>query len=92
MACGFLFKTDAKVAMVGNLVTNPEADADIRHKALNQIINVLGKVALDEGFRLLTCATNIDKLGHRFEDLGFEKTDVNVSHFRRDLCLLPQHS
>lgn len=90
LACGFLFKTDSGVASISHLVTNPSAKKDLRQKALNHLISVLSNVAKENGFKIVTIATNIDKLGKRIEDLGFIKTDKNVEHFRRDLCLLQQ--
>jgi hypothetical protein len=86
IAAGFLFKTDANVAVIGNLISNPYTDKKIRQKAINYILEILSKIAKDGKFELVTCATNIEKLGSRFEELGFLKTDTNVSHYGRLLC------
>jgi len=90
IACGFMFKTDANVASIGHLISDPEIEKEKRQDAIKQLILVLARLAESEGFGLVTIATNIKKLGERFETLNFIKTDENVSHYRRDLCPLLQ--
>lgn len=87
VACGFIFKTDSKLAMIGNLSSDPEASSEARNESLNSLLNILSDIAKNEGYLAVTCATNLPKLMDRFEGLGFENTDKEVSHFRRVLCL-----
>lgn len=86
IAMGFLFKTDGKVANVAHLISDPECDKGVRQKAVNELIGDLVNLSTIFGFKMVSFATNIEPLGKRFEDLGFIKTDTNVSHYRRDLC------
>lgn len=90
IAAGFMFKTDAKVASIGHLISNPKVMKEVRKIGIKLVMKTLESIAENDGFLLVTCATNIEKLGKRFEDLGFIKTDENVSHFRRETCRLQQ--
>ncbi len=86
ICAGFLFQTDANTACIAHLVSDPGVEGPVRHEALDFLIMSLALVAGEEGFELLTCSANIPKVQKRFERLGFEKTDENVAHFRRELC------
>jgi len=86
ISSGFLFSTDSHVGMIAHLVSDPESDKDLRKESVKYLINSLSDMARELGNTVVTCATNIDSLGKRFEEYGFEKTDTNVSHYRRVLC------
>jgi hypothetical protein len=86
VACGFLFCTDARLAGIGHLVTNPEANKDVRQPALENCIRVLESLARIRGFGRVSISSNIEKLNARFEAMGFEKCDEDISIFRRFLC------
>lgn len=86
VALGFLFKTDANIASVGHLCSDIDAPKEVRQKAVEILLEFLAGAARNMGFGMVTCATNIEKLGLRFEKKDFEKVDENVSHFRRILC------
>lgn len=83
VACGFLIRTDAKIAVIDRLVTNPSVDKDVRQAGLEHLIGVLAHLADREGFREVTIASDIAKLWPRFEKMGFKKCLENVSVFRR---------
>jgi hypothetical protein len=85
VAAGFAYRTDAKLAIIGHLVTDPDASGDKRNAALDAVIQTLTRIAQAEGYELVSCATDLPKLMDRFERLGFSKTDEGVSHFRRNL-------
>lgn len=85
LCAGFLFKSDANIAIIGNLVSNPSAPKEVRSKALDSLIDILTCLAKKDGFGLVSCATNLVKLMPRFEALGFAKMDEQVSHFGRML-------
>jgi hypothetical protein len=87
IAMGFLFKTDANFAVIGNLVSNPKEEKELRQKAVDQILEDLSKIAELFGFKAVTIATNIESLGQRFEKRNFIKTDSKITHYRRELCL-----
>lgn len=86
IACGFLFRTDGGIAMLGNLGSDKDASSEHRNIALDAVINSLSEIAANQGFMVVSCATNLPGLMTRFERIGFEKTDESVSHFRRKLC------
>lgn len=83
VAAGFLFKTDAKIATIGHLVSDPRSDRGIRSEATDYLIFSLLDHARQEGFRAVTGATNLPRLMQRYELLGFVKTDEGISHFGR---------
>ena len=86
IAAAFLFKTDANVACIAHLFSDPDADKDIRQEAVKVAIDFLTQSARYMGFKMVTMSTNIVSLGERIEKMNFEKTDENVSHFRRFIC------
>lgn len=86
IGCGFLFRTDAGYAVIGHLGTDPDASGKERNAALDAIMHMLTGIAIGQGFELVSCSTSIPKLMERFERLGFEKTDTEVSIFRRIVC------
>jgi hypothetical protein len=83
---GFLFKSDANAAILGHLVSDPDISGDIRNECLDALIDELSLWAECDGFKMICCSTNIDKLMTRFENHGFTKTDVGVSNFGRIVC------
>lgn len=85
IAGGFLFKSDANVAIIGNIVSDPESPRAIRSDAVDLLILSLADLAKDEGFAMVSCSTNLPRLMDRYVRLGFTKTDQNVSHFGRVL-------
>jgi len=88
VAAGFLFLTDANLAMIGNLSSDPDSLGADRNSALDCLIEGLSFSALARGFAMVSCATNLPGLSERFKRRGFEQTDENVSHLRRrSVCL-----
>lgn len=85
---GFLFSTDANVAAIAHIMSDPESLKNVRREALDWLMDVLCMRALQLGFTQVNCSTNIPALGVKFEEFGFQKVDENVSHFRRFLCPL----
>lgn len=83
VCAGFLFLTDANLAVIGNLVSDPNVPKEVRQPSIDFLIKFLSSRAKDKGYTLVCCSTNIPKLQKRFEDLGFIKTDENVSQFAR---------
>ena len=85
ICAGFLFKSDANAAIIGNIVTNPDAPGAKRNEALDDLIKILTAIAIQDGFSMLCCSTNLPKVMRRFEKHGFQKTDDGVSNFGRVL-------
>lgn len=86
VCAGFLFRTDANAAVMGNFISDPGALSGVRHVCLDTLIKQLQGEAYAGGFQLLACSTNIDKLGKRFEQMGFTKTDIGLNTYGRLLC------
>jgi hypothetical protein len=80
---GFLFKSDANAAIIGNIVSNPEAPGKDRNEALDLLIATLAGIAKNDGFGMVCCSTNLPRLMDRFQSHGFIKTDDSVSNFGR---------
>lgn len=85
IVAGFLFKTDAKIATIGALVSDPRSDIGKRSEATNYLLFLLLDHARKAGFKAITGATNLPRLMSRYELLGLVKTDEGVSHFGRIL-------
>lgn len=83
VCAGFLFKSDANAAIIGNIVSDPGATGRDRHEALDQLIQALSYIAYREGFGMVCCSTNLPRLMGRFQENGFVKTDEGVSNFGR---------
>jgi len=86
VCAGFLFRTDANAAVMGNFISDPGALSTVRHLCLDTLIKHLQGEAYAGGFELLACSTNIEKLGSRFEQMGFTKTDIGLNTYGRLLC------
>lgn len=86
IAMGFVFRTDTPIAIISHLVSDPSSSKEIRREAVDELVRGLFTVAKEWGYTSISCATNIPKLGERFEKIGFIKTDENVSHYRSDIC------
>lgn len=85
VCAGFLFKSDANAAIIGNIVSNPKATGEIRSLALDALLEALAGLAKSEGFGMVCCSTDLPRLMKRFEKHGFVNTDKAVSHFGRVL-------
>lgn len=83
VACGFLIRTDAKIAVIDRLVTNPSENKEVRQAGLEHLIGVLASLAEREGFRETSISSDIEQLWPRFEKLGFKKVLEKISVFRR---------
>lgn len=85
IAMGFLYCTDAMMASIGNFMSDPKSDKQARGEAVEIAVDILSNRAEELGYKQVNVATNIKSLMERFENLGFEKCEENVSHFRRFL-------
>jgi hypothetical protein len=86
LVAGFLFCSDAKIAAIAHLVADPDSAQEPRRKALEILIGLLTNRAQDLGMGQVGCSTNLKSLGCRFENMGFQKLDENISTYRRNLC------
>ncbi len=86
VCAGFLFETNTPCAVIAHLIADKSVDKGERSNALNFLIINLQWAARERGFKTVMCSSNIKPAKDRFEALGFEKGDENVTTYRRDLC------
>lgn len=85
VVAGFLFKSDANAAIIGNIVSNPDAPGADRSKCLDTLLESLIHIAQADGFGMVCCSTNLPRLQERFQKHGFTLTDEGVANFGRIL-------
>lgn len=86
LCAGFLFKTDAKIAVIGHVVSNPfTKNKETRSLAVDALIDKLILEAKECGFKAISCSSNVDRLNKRYEAHGFTKSDENEVHYGRIL-------
>lgn len=72
VACGFVYQTDSCVAFLDGFVTNPDADADDRGRALEAIWGALMADCQQRGVRLIVGQSS---------DYGFAKHAIDFFGF-----------
>lgn len=70
-AIGFLFKTNSKMALIDNLVTNITKTAEQRHEALNILLKNLDCMAKRSGFLAIQILCDTKDMDKRLFDLGY---------------------
>lgn len=83
ICAGFLYKTDAGIAVISNLISDKIVKKEIRDESLDYLISFMSLMAREAGFDMVNCATNLDGLMKRFTKLNFTETDSGVSHFTK---------
>jgi hypothetical protein len=68
---GFLFRTDAKFAFIGGVMSDPTTDPVVRDQALDCLLTGLLELSRQCGFKLVTASSNNSKLQARYEKHGF---------------------
>lgn len=88
LCAGFLFKTDANIAIINHLVSNPAIPGVkkwVRSEAIDFLIETLIEKAKEDGYNLITASSNVRRLNERYEKFEFEKSDENETHYGRVL-------
>lgn len=80
----FLFKTDAKMAVIGAIISNPEADKVERQKSVDFAMEYLSDLAKKEGFETVVISSNIPKFKERIGK-KFTKFEDGVTVYGRPL-------
>ena len=83
IAIGFLCKTDSRIAMITNLISEPHALSHIRSRCIDAVIEALSDTAAREGFLFVTTASVIPSIIKRLEKLGFTRTHENLINLGR---------
>ncbi len=77
---GFLYKTDSAVAWLEWVFSNPASDSKARNLAMNEMIDELCNEAKRLGFKVILTTVEHKKLIERYESLGFETTDKEMTN------------
>ncbi len=79
-ACGFLYLTDSKIALLEWVFGNPEKTKEERAEALDVLFSLLEKTAKELKYEMLFTMAGTDAYRSIVERNGFEETDKNVTH------------
>ncbi len=71
IACGFLYKTDSSVALIENLIANPEESRENRDEALDIVVSSILDEAKKLGYRSITGITRLEPVLKRAFKHGF---------------------
>jgi len=83
IAIGFLCKTDSRIAMITNIISEPHALSHIRSMCIDALIEALSNKAVSEGFIFVSSASSIPAMIERYEKLGFIITHENLINVGR---------
>lgn len=88
LCAAYLFKTDANIAIINHVVSNPTVTGELkelRSQAIDHLLECLTDLAYMDGFKMVSAASNVARLNERYEKLGFTKLDENEVHYGRRL-------
>lgn len=69
---GFLYRTDASQAFVGNFISDPRSNVEARREALDALMAAIVEEARGAGYRTIVATTRIRTLAERFKQHGFD--------------------
>jgi hypothetical protein len=76
VACGFIYLTNSKLAILEGFVTNPKSNKDTRNDALDDITLELMQIAKKSGYKVLKCETRLNAIVKRAEKFGFKEIGI----------------
>lgn len=82
---GFLTKTDAGYSAIGNFMSNPDVSREIRHEAMNLLIQELLELSRNNGFLHVAASSNNKKLLEFYKENGFAEVEEGLTVFIRGL-------
>lgn len=82
---GFMCKTDSKMALMTNFISDPNSPKEIRSICLDLLIDHLMDLARSEDFKFITAATVLPVIVERFEKHDFKSTHENLFNLGREL-------
>lgn len=74
VGAGFLIETNCHVAMLDFFITNPDASAESRHEALEQITSSLIFYAAANDYKFIRADSSIESIQERAIARGFKKS------------------
>lgn len=87
VCCGFLCKTDTKLAIHSNYISDKSCDKKIRSECINALALKLDELAVTLGFRMICVSTAMKSMADRFKNMGYETTHENFINLGRLICL-----
>lgn len=81
VCAGFMVKTDANMAVICALISNPEAPKENRQAGVDFLMRYFVDLAKSEGFTLVAISTSIPKFKERIKKSGFHPAEENVTIF-----------
>jgi hypothetical protein len=83
IVAAFLMKTDASVAYIDNIISDPTSDAEARSLALDAAIEALTAEAVWSGFGLVVCVTGVPTLARTLRAHGWTSLAGEASYLAR---------
>ena len=80
---GFLYLTNGGVAMINTLISDKSRKD--RSLAIDVLIDTLITMAKSSGYKVISCATNLEHLTDRYIRHGFQKFETGVTHMGKIL-------
>jgi hypothetical protein len=86
LACAWLYMDNSVgVSMLEWMVSNPDASPRKVLKAINLIVDFMGKAAADMDYGVMLTTCKQESLAKVYERAGFARTDSEMIHFVRRL-------
>lgn len=82
IAAGFLIRTDVKLAIIGDFISNSQTSSEERSEALDRIASALCSEAKLLGFKYVTCSTQLGSIEQRAKKFKFRYLGTFLSYFR----------
>lgn len=85
LSCVWLYQTDARMAWLDWLISNPNADNEDRRKSLDLVIKRCLIWAKDLGYKTIFTSVQHEGLMKRYVNMGFIPTDRGITNMIRPL-------
>lgn len=82
VCAGFLFQTNSAFCILEYIVSNPNYRNKDRKQAIEKLIEVIGNIADELGYYVMTSFVNNQNLIKTFEETGFIKGSNNVQYLK----------
>lgn len=82
LVAGFLYKTDSKLCVVENFISNPIIAKDQRREAITLLFKTIIQKAQNDGFKIMFTSAILDSLIKQLNDLDFKELKTDRLFFR----------
>lgn len=83
---GFLTKTDSGIAIITNILSDKNADREIKNKCVDSLLFTLDGLAEVEKFKMICVATIIPSVIKRFQKMDYFIAKEQFTNLGRYLC------